>query len=175
MIFPPASQPRRQPRTIPVRGLSAGFTLLETMIGLGIFIIGGLGVIETLGLINNNSTVDRVMSAARLLVGAKIAKAQTDTWTPNNGVVPVGCVPSAGVYATQDTNDPFDFAATSTTPVTVIGSADTGANITGTMAQTVSTFEAASRTLLINYQLTFTYRGKNYTVSQSTIRAPDQL
>ena len=68
------------------RGRRAGFTLLETMIGLMVFVIAGLTVIEVLGLINRNSTTDRALTAARMLVGEKIAKAQTDVYTPTNGV-----------------------------------------------------------------------------------------
>ena len=150
------------------------------MVALAIFIIGGLGVIETLGLINQNATADRALTAARMLVGAKIAKAQTDTWTPSNNVVPLACVAPAGNIATKDPADAFDFDGgsnnvTPVTPVTVVGSADTGAVVTGTMYQYVTPFESASQSLLITYTLTFTYRGKTYSVSQSTVRAPDQL
>jgi len=150
-----------------------GFTLLETMIGLCVFIIAGLGTMEMFGLMNQNATANRALSAARLLVSAKIAKAQTDVYTPSNGVTPVGCKqPTSGTLANQDASDPFDFAPTN---VTVIGGTDTGPVITGTMNQSVSTFEAKSGTLLVTFWLNFTYRGKTYTVTQSTLRAPDQL
>ncbi len=152
-----------------------GFTLLETMIGLAIFIIAGLGVMDMIGLINQNTTVNRALTAGRMLVQAKISKAQTDVYTPSNSVVPLSCTQPTGTYANQDTTDPFDFSATSTSPVTVVGSSDTGPVITGTMTQAVSTFEAASRTLLITYTLTFTVRSNTYTITQSTVRAPDQL
>ncbi len=144
------------------------------MIGLSLFVIAGLGVMEMIGLINQNATANRALTAARMLVQAKISKAQTDTFTPSNGVVPLSCsAPTSGTLANQDTvNDPFDFSAT---PVTIVGSSDTGAVITGTMNQAVSTWEASSRTVLITYTLNFTYRGKAYSVTQSTIRAPDQL
>ncbi len=151
----------------------AAFTLVETMIGLAVFVIAGLAVIEVIGLINQNSTADRALTAARMLVGEKIAKAQTDTYTPSNSVIPVGCVqPTSGTLANQDTSDAFDF---SSSPVTVIGSTGTGPLITGTMNQYVSTFESASGSLLITFTVNFTYRGKAYSATQSTIRAPDQL
>lgn len=157
----------------------AAFTLIEVMVALSVFVIGGLGVIQVLGIINNNVTVDRALSAARILVGAKIAKAQTDTYTPSNGVVPMGCVAPSPDEALKDPGDNFDFgkasASASSYPVTVVGSADTGPVITGTMHQSVSTFEAKSGSLLVTYWLDFGYRGKTYSVSQSTIRTPDQL
>ncbi len=142
------------------------------MVGLAVFIIGGLGVIEMLGLLNQNATVDRALTAARMLVGAKIAKAQTDTWTPSNSVVPLACVVPTGNVAGVDPNDAFDFNGNN---VTVVGSSDTGPVITGTMNQYVTSYEGAGQSLLITYTLTFTYRGKTYSVSQSTVRAPDQL
>ena len=168
-LYPPAAvaQPSRRRRR-------AAFTLIETMVALAIFIIGGLGVIEMLGLINNSATVDRALTAARMLVGAKIAKAQTDTWTPSNNVVPLACTTPPGNVATADPADAFDFNG-SNNVVTVVGSTDTGAVITGTMNQYVAPFETASQSLLITYTLTFSYRGKTYSVSQSTVRAPDQL
>ena len=43
------------------------------------------------------------------------------------------------------------------------------------MYQYVTSYEGAGQSLLITYTLTFTYRGKTYSVSQSTVRAPDQL
>ena len=161
------------------------------MVALAIFIIGGLGVIEMLGLINNNATADRALTAARMLVNAKIAKAQTDTWTPSNSVVPMACkTPYTGPSGTnvpyEDLTDGFDASgvtavaadntATIVSPI-VVNAPDASANplITGTWTQTVTDFEVASQSKLITYTLTFTYRGKTYSVSQSTVRAPDQL
>ncbi len=191
------SKPRQPPARRP-----AGFTLLEVMIGLSLFVIAGLGVMEIIGLINQNATVNRALTAGRMLVAAKIAKAQTDVYTPSNGGVPLSCtapisLPNDGPYPTsakpnaftgnapyvnKDSAavDPFDFRAdpndpTNGTQLMVIGNADNGTFITGTMTQTVSTYEATSKTLLVTFTLTFSYRGKSYTVTQSTIRAPDQL
>ena len=108
-----------------------------------------------------------------MLVSAKIAKAQTDIYTPSNGVTPAGCSqPTSGTLANQDASDPFDLAPSN---LTVIGGTDTGPLIIGTMNQYVSVFEAKSGTLLVTFTLNFTYRGKTYTVTQSTVRAPDQL
>jgi hypothetical protein len=138
-----------------------------------VFVIAGITVIDVFGMMNQKSTADRALTAARLLVGEKIAKAQTDTYTPPNGVIPVGCEqPTSGTLANTDTSDPFDF---SSSPVTIIGSSATGPVITGVMNQYVSTFESASGSLLITFTVNFTYRGKTYSVSQSTIRAPDQI
>ena len=154
-------------------GRQAAFTLLEVMVGLMVFVIAGLTVIDVIGVMNQNSTVDRALTAARLLVGEKIAKAQTDTYTPTNSVTPVGCQqPTSGTLANQDTSDAFDF---NSSPVTVIGNSVSGAVITGTMNQSVTTFEAASGSLLITFTVNFIYRGKAYSVSQSTIRTPDQI
>lgn len=158
--FPP-SGPRRR-----------AFTLLETMVGLSIFIIAGLSVMETIGLITQNATANRATSAARLLVQSKISKAQTDTYTPSNNVIPVGCVAPTGNIAVADAADPFDFAGAN---VNIVSSTDTGAVITGKLYHYVSTFESASHALLITYTMSFTYRGKTYTVTQSTVRTPDQL
>jgi type II secretory pathway pseudopilin PulG len=161
------------------RDRTAALTLIETMVALSVFVIGGLGVIQVLGVINNNAAVDRALSAARILVGAKIAKVQTDTWTPTNGVVPTGCVAPIPDEALADPEDSFDFgklmAAAPTYPVAVIGSLETGTVITGTMHHSVATFEASSGALLVTYRLVFAHRGKTYSVSQSTIRVPDQL
>ena len=149
------------------------------MIGLSIFIIAGLGVMEIIGLINQNATANRALTAARMLVQAKISKTQTDVFTPSNKVYPASCI-DPGLSAASITAlgytvipDPLDFDET--VPVTVIGSGDTGPVITGTMTRTLASFETASRTLLVTYTLNFTYRGKSYSVNQSTIRAPDQL
>ena len=125
--------------------------------------------------------------AARLLVGAKIAKVQTDTYTITNKVVPVGCVAPANNLALTDPKDSLDSlnanfnppglpTPTPGTQLQVVGSTTAGVSpIVGTMYHYVSTYEAASGSLLVTYRMDFLYRGKTYSVTQSTIRTPDQI
>ena len=165
----------------------AAFTLLEVMVATGIFVIGGVGAIQVLGMINTAATLERAYSAARLLVGAKIAKAQTDTYTTTNKVVPTGCIAPANNLALTDSKDGLDSlnanfntpgspAPTPGTQIQVVGSTTAGVSpILGTMYHYVSTYEAASGALLITYRLDFVYRGTTYSVTQSTIRTPDQI
>ena len=159
-------------------------TLLEVMVALGLFVIGGLGVAQVIGFLNRWAALDRSLSAARLLVSAKIAKAQTDTFSPSSNVRPMACwvqaqavesITSPTASTPSDPhweNDAFDYDGTG---VPVISSDATGTVVQGTLSRTTQVFEAVSNTVLITYSLQFTFQGKPYTVSQSTIRAPDLL
>ena len=156
-------------------------TLLEVVVALGIFVIGGLGVVQVIGVLNRWAALDRTMSAARLLVSAKIAKAQTDAFTISNNVRPMACwvqaqsvesVVSPTTGATHWENDGFDFDGTN---VPIIYSNPTVPVVQGTLFRTTQVFEASSNTVLITYQMQFTFQGKVYNVSQSTVRAPDLL
>lgn len=196
MIAPLYFRREPLPSAVGWQGGHTGFSLVEVMVALAIFIIGGLGVIEMIGTMNNNATADRALTSARILVGAKIAKAQTDPWLPasidtSKPNVPSGanpaaiCAPGPGNKALRDPNDPYDpygvtvdasnNILTEADPF-VVTSPDTTADqaITGVMYQYVSTFEAASSSKLITYKLDFLYRGKTYSVSQSTVRSPDR-
>ena len=174
-----------------------GFSLVEVMVALAIFIIGGLGVSAMIGPINNMATADRALTSAGVIVCAKIAKAQTDPWLPASidptklnipsGSNPTGvCPPGPGNKALKDATDPYDLYGvtvdTSNNILTeidplVVTSPDTTPDqaITGIMYQYVSTFEAAGGSKLITYKLDFVYRGKTYSVSQTTVRSPDRL
>jgi hypothetical protein len=95
----------------------------------------------------------------------------TDPWISNS--VPVDCVLTSGsaVQCTADPADPYDIGPT----VTLLDSSDspTTGTIFGTLYRNTYTMESTGKTVVIDYTLSYTFRGKTYTDSISTVRARD--
>ncbi len=122
-------------------------------------------------MLNTRATRMRVDAVGCSILRAKIAKDMTDPWLSN--CVPVDCVLTGGatVQTIADSNDPYDVGPA----VTLLDSSDspTSATISGTLYRNTYAMEAAAQTVVIDYSLTYTYRGKSYTDSASTVRARD--
>jgi Tfp pilus assembly protein PilV len=149
----------------------AGMTLLEVMIGLTLFVIASIGFVGAHFMLNTRATRLRIDAVAYSILRAKIAKDMTDPWLSNS--VPVDCVLTSGssVQTTADPNDPYDVGPT----VTLLDSSDSPSTptVTGTLYRNTYTMEAAAQTVVIDYSLAYTFRGKTYTDSASTVRARD--
>ena len=94
----------------------------------------------------------------------------TDPWISQS--VPVDCVLTTGSQpTTADPNDPYDVGPT----VTLLSSSDSPQTpmITGTLSRNTYSFEAASQTVVIDYQLTYSFRNQTYTDYASAVRARD--
>jgi hypothetical protein len=102
---------------------------------------------------------------------AKVAKVLTDTWIPQS--VPVDCVVTSGEQqTTADPNDPYDVGPT----VVLLSNSDAPGTgfVSGTLYRNTRAFEAAAKTVVIDYRLNYTFRGKTYNVYASTVRAEDK-
>jgi hypothetical protein len=146
-------------------------TLLEVTVALAIFALATCGFVLSFEALNNRAGRVRCDTVACAILRAKVAKVLTDPWIPQT--TPVDCVLTSGsVPTTADPNDPYDVGPT----VTVLSSSDfpqTGV-VTGTLYRNTYAFQSAAKTVVIDYQLTYTFRGTSYTCSASTIRASDK-
>lgn len=112
----------------------------------------------------------RCDSVACSILRAKVAKVLTDTWIAQS--TPVDCVVTSGeIQTTADPNDPYDVGPT----VTLLSSSDSPQTgfVTGTIYRNTRAFESAASTVVIDYRLTYTYRGNTYSDYASTVRAQD--
>jgi prepilin-type N-terminal cleavage/methylation domain-containing protein len=167
--------PQFAPRVwfVPIAGhrrSHAGMTLLEVMIAMAIFVVASIGITAGYFMLNTRATRVRVDAVACSILRAKIAKDMTDPWISNS--TPVDCVLTSGSTQTvADPNDPYDVGPT----VTLLDSSDspTSATISGTLYRNTYSMEAAAKTVVIDYSLTYTFRGKSYTDYASTVRARD--
>jgi Tfp pilus assembly protein PilV len=145
-------------------------TFIEVLVALMLFTIASAGFTASYAMLNARATRLRCDAAASEILRAKIAKAMTDQWIAQS--VPVDCTLTNGLQpTTADATDPYDVGPT----VTLLSSSDspqTGA-ITGTLYRNTYPFEAAAKTVVIDYQLTYTFRNQTYTDYASTVRAED--
>jgi hypothetical protein len=153
-------------------------TILEVTFALAAFSLAAAGF--TLSYQNLNSRAARVRcdTVANAILRAKIGKVLTDPWIPtppNTNIVttPVDCVVTNGqIQTTADPSDPYDVGPT----VTLLSSSDfpSVGVVTGTLYRNTYAFESAAKTVVIDYQLTYTFRGTTYNCYASTIRASDK-
>jgi hypothetical protein len=145
-------------------------TLVEVMVAMLVFTIASVGFTTAYGLLNRRATQMRCDAVACSILRAKVAKVLTDTWIAQS--TPVDCVVTSGeVQTTADSNDPYDVGPT-VTLLSISDSPQTGF-ITGTIYRNTRAFESAANTVLIDYRLTYTYRGNTYSDYASVVRAQD--
>ncbi len=145
-------------------------TLLEVVLAMTLFVIATIGFTGAYFMLNTRATRMRCDAVASAILRAKIAKDMTDPWISQS--TPVDCVLTSGSQpTTADPSDPYDVGPT----VTLLSSSDspqTG-TIMGTLYRNTYTFESPSQSVVIDYGLTYTFRGQTYTDYASTIRARD--
>lgn len=138
---------------------------------LAIFTLASASFTVGYGLLNTAATRLRADTVADSILRAKVAKVLTDQWI--SGTVPADCVVTSGeVACSADATDPYDVGPT----VTLLSNSNAPqtALVTGNLYRTTSVFESAAKTVVIDYRLTYTFRGKTYTHYASTIRAQDK-
>ena len=151
-------------------GTRHAITLIEVIVALAVFVTATVAFNAAYFMLDGRSTRLRADAAAFSILRAKIGKDMTDPWITNS--TPVDCVVTSGTQmTTADPNDPYDVGPT----VTLLDSSDspTSATISGTLYRNTYAMEAAAKTVVIDYSLTYTFRGKSYTDYASTVRARD--
>jgi prepilin-type N-terminal cleavage/methylation domain-containing protein len=147
-----------------------GITLIEVLVAMLVFTVATVSFTVAYGLVNKRATRVRCDAVASAILRAKIAKVLTDTWITQS--VPVDCVVTNGQQlATADPNDPYDVGPT----VVLLSASDSPQTgfVTGTLYRNTYAFEAAAQTVVVEYQLTYTFRNKTYSLYESTVRARD--
>jgi type II secretory pathway pseudopilin PulG len=135
-----------------LRRRTAGIALAEIMIAVSILIaMAGISLFA-LSSDNNLAAVNRNLLAAKTVAQAQIDEAQSVTYTTT------GTVPS--VLAT----------GTSTSTVTI---AEGPPALTGTRTTTAAVTDATLGIRRVTVRVTYTYRGRPYSVTLATARAPD--
>ena len=119
---------------------------------------------------NTRATRVRCDAAASAILRAKVAKVLTDPWIIQS--VPLDCVVTTGMHlTTADPNDPYDVGPT----VVLLSQSDSPQTgfVTGSIYRNTYVFESAANTVAVDYQITYTFRNKTYSVYASTVRARD--
>lgn len=150
----------------------AGMTIVEVTVALAIFAMASAGFTAAYGVLNKQATRLRCDAVANAILRAKVAKALTDPWIPQS--TPVDCVVTSGeVQTTADPSDPYDVGPS----VILLSSSDSPQTgfITGTLYRNTRAFESAAKTVVIDYRLNYTFRGKTYNNYASVIRAQDKI
>jgi type II secretory pathway pseudopilin PulG len=148
----------------------AGMTLIEVIVALVVFTLGSIGFTMAYGLMNTRATRVRCDAAASAILRAKVAKVLTDPWIIQS--VPVDCVVTNGMQlTTADPNDPYDVGPT----VVLLSQSDSPQTgfVTGSIYRNTYVFESAADTVAVDYQITYAFRNKTYSVYASTVRARD--
>jgi hypothetical protein len=148
----------------------AAITLVEVMVAMLVFTVATVSFTVAYGLVNTRATRVRCDAVASAILRAKIAKVLTDTWILQS--VPVDCMVTNGQQlATADPNDPYDVGPT----VVLLSASDSPQTgfVTGTLYRNTYAFESAANTVVVDYQLTYTFRNKTYSLYASTVRARD--
>jgi type II secretory pathway pseudopilin PulG len=153
------------------RGSRAGFTLVETLIGIGMLALLGAGSFWTMNTMNVYATGARLHSEAiakaEQQIDAILTKGPFDP-TANPPLVPTVLTPGT---TTQEGvliyKDPITGQVTVTgTMITVV--ADMG--LTGTVGTAATALNLWQATVTVSWA----FRGKNYSVSLDTMRTGNQ-
>lgn len=146
-------------------------TLIEVVVAITLFALTATGIVMGYGVLNKNAARLRCDAAASAILRAKVGKLLTDQWIPQS--VPLDCVVTSGEQPeTADPKDPYDVGAT----VTLLSQSDSPlvGFVTGNLYRTTSAFEAAANTVVVDYRLSYVFRGITYNSYTSTIRARDK-
>jgi type II secretory pathway pseudopilin PulG len=153
------------------RDSRGGFTLVETLVGVGMLALLGAGSFWTMNAMNVYATGARLHSEA-------IAKAEQQidsilTKGPFDPTATPPLIPSVLTPGTTTQNGVLLYKDPVTGQVVVTGTmttvvADTG--LTGTVGTTATTLNIWQATVTVSW----TFRGKNYSVSLDTMRTGNQ-
>lgn len=147
-------------------------TLLEVVVALTVFVVGALGTVAVYGLINDWAARNRCAAAAASVLHAAVNKVLTDPW---DTTIPVGCQLTGGNFVdnVDDPNDPFDVGS-EVTLLSASASPTTGV-VTGKLKHNVRAADgAAVPTVLVDFKLTYVFRGQSYDSTAATVRARDR-
>jgi type II secretory pathway pseudopilin PulG len=153
------------------RYLKGGFTLVETLVGVGMLALLGAGSFWTMNAMNVYATGARLHSEAiakaEQQIDAILTKGPFDP-TANPQMIPTVLTPG---MTTQNGvllyKDPVTGQVVVTGTMTTVV-ADTG--LTGTVGTTATTLNIWQATVTVSW----TFRGKNYSVSLDTMRTGNQ-
>lgn len=152
---------------------TAAYTLVETIVSLGVLGIGIASMVGALTQFNSNASITRNATGAYAAVMNQIDLIQSDAPFNPQKTNPDGTaqIPPELQLGTQTQNN-----------VPIYQDPNTGVVVSGTMTTTVSdissTYTQGSQTFpLTMYQavvtITYTYLNRNYSFSMSTIRTSD--
>ena len=145
-------------------------TLIEVVVAMTVFTLGSVGIIECYNLYNASAARNRCAAVAQATLQTRVNKVLSDPWTGTNAI-PADCVVSSGYVPSVDSTDIWGggkdmvLMSTSTSP--------TGGPVTGTITRYTRALDNVTRSVVIDYTLTYTIRGTAYTVTASVVRAAD--
>ena len=144
----------RPPSKLPPLPGQGGFTVVEVMLTLAMILVVGGAAITCMIQLNRQAEEHRLYSCASAAVNNEIQVCLTD-----------------GPFVPQQASSVPPSELTSGTQAPVSMPLDP--LVTGTMNITVATANSSLNVVQITVSVTYTYRSRNYTVTQFTMRASD--
>ena len=141
----------------------AAFTLVEMLVSAGMICLIGASTLGALSLFNKRVNTNRLLTAAESVAKSQIELVEIDCpFNPQLGQVPdtlaIGTTTQSNVLIYSDPDNGFSVYGTLTTTVSDAGISLSGNNLN-------------ARNIAVT--VTYTYRGKNFSVGMSTMRVPD--
>jgi type II secretory pathway pseudopilin PulG len=157
-----------------------GFTVVEVLIGLFVFVLVSAGALWGLNQLNYYASVNRLYTAAQTLAQNQIDQILTKgPYTASPSATPSPNVLQLGTYYTDPRNPLFTYGTAQSVPIYYYTSGvSTVSVVMGTIATTVANQTASVGGTNLNLRkatvvVTYTFRNKTFTVKMDTIRAPD--
>lgn len=150
------------------RGRPQGFTLVQVMVASAIIVIVGLASVQALVLMNRKAAVMRTLNNARAVVQRNIDTAMGVPYTTTLEPPILALTPTSGsVYDDDGGGDNL-------VNVALLRNGTT-AWVKGTLTRTVIAETNPESAVLrrVTFSLTYTYRGRPYNYSMTTLRTQD--
>jgi len=144
------------------------FTLVELMVATGVIVIVGIASVQAIAMMNSKAAAMRIFNNARAVVQRNIDTAMGVAFSSAQHPAILAVTPSTGTVYDDDGN------GDNLVNVVFLRNG-TSTLVKGTLLRTVvAEPNSQNQNLLrITFQLTYTYRKRNYTYSMTTLRAPD--
>lgn len=146
----------------------AAFTLVETAVAAAVILIFSLGALLTMTAVNRQANIARSQTLALAFAQQKIDEILTVPWQLNTARPTL-------LTAATTTDSNFGLGDDPLNAQNDLKSAYTTLDIRVTAKRTTTVTELSSRSIKAIVTVVYTYRGKDYTVSLTTLRVADTI
>lgn len=146
----------------------SAFTLVETAVAAAVLLIFSLGALLTMTAVNRQANIARSQTLALAFAQQKIDEILTTPWQLNSARPTL-------LTASTTTDSNFGLGDDPLNAQTGLSSTYTTLDIRIKADRTTTVTDLSSRMVKAVVTVVYTYRGKNYTVSLTTIRAADTI
>lgn len=166
----------RSPSKTCFRSRQQGFSLVEVVVASGLILIFSLASLVSLQLLNRYAQISRLQTLALALAQQRIDDIMTIPWSVS-GARPA-LLTAGTVDETPNATDPNDptrlqLGNDDYNAATGLGSDFTGLDLKVLPTRTTTITNLTARTIRAQVTVSFTYLGRNYNVTLTSIRATD--